>query len=339
MNPVKPQNTKWAEIRAHGLLGRPLLPFFRPQNNRWLALVGLPIFGITLYWMFTYSGPYRYLAEFELKWIGSYGPELTAAVVFLGLFLGFLYIAVAIKFLFRGAERLVPGMPAATATTPVAANKAQEPRLPYLPFLPLPYLWARYLRSVLILFVCFVFFGMGAYSYYNGTHAGSLRQLNAVDFQSGKLRSHIVYADVRGHLSGHYMSKDYYLYIPMTSEKNSASPVQLLVGVQEHEAHKYLHREADGTYRVRGVADKGLRLDGDVKYAFEKNGIAMADTVWVMHAGRDPSGDRKGGLLMMGCAAALAGLVFAWQSYRKRKTAANARQRARVPTLIGTGAG
>jgi hypothetical protein len=321
MNPVKQQNNRWAEIREHGLLGRPLQPFFKPQNTKWLALVGLPSFGITFYWMFTYSGPYRYLAEWELKWLGSYGPELTAGVVFLGLFLGFLYTAASIKLLFQGAERPVPGLPAATPVTPVAANLTQEPRLPYLPFLPLPYLWARYLRSVLILLLCFVFFGMGAYSYYNGTHVGALQQLNAADFQSGKLHSHIVYADVRGHLSGHYMSKDYYLYIPMTSEKNSAMPVQLLVGVQEHEARKYLHRQADGTYSVRGVADKGLRLNGDVKYAFEKNGIAMADTVWVMHAGRDPSWDRKGGLLMMGSGASLAGLVFAWQSYRKRKRA------------------
>jgi hypothetical protein len=148
---------------------------------------------------------------------------------------------------------------------------------------------------------------------------GSLRQLSAADFQSGKLQSHIVYADVRGHLSGHYISKDYYLYIPMTSEKNSASPVQLLVGVQESETRKYLHREADGTYGVRGIADK--RLEGDVKYAFEKNGTPMADTVWVVHAGRAPSDDRTMGLSVMAFGVVFAGLLFAWQSYQKRKRA------------------
>jgi len=62
MNPVKPQNSKWAEIREHGLFGRQLEPAFKPQHGKWVALVGLAIMGITVYWMFTYSGPYRYLA-------------------------------------------------------------------------------------------------------------------------------------------------------------------------------------------------------------------------------------------------------------------------------------
>jgi hypothetical protein len=306
MNPVRPQNTKWAEIREHGLFGRQLEPVFKPQHGKWVALLALPIVGITLYWMFTYSGPYRYLAELELKWIGSYEPALTAVVILLGLSLGLLCIAAAIKSLFRGAERPVPGMP----TAPTAISE---------PAIQLVERWKAYIRYAALPALALVLCGMGAYTYYNGTHVGSLQQLSAADFQSGKLQARLVYADVRGHLSGHQIIKDYYLYIPMTSEKNAASPVQLLVGVQENEARKYLHREADGTYSVRGVADKGLGLEGDVKYAFEKNGVAMADTVWVVHAGRNPSADRKLGMLMMGCGAALAGLVFGWRSYQKRK--------------------
>jgi hypothetical protein len=312
MNPVKPQDSKWAEIREHGLFGRQLEPvLFKPQNTKWLALVGLPIFGIIFYWMFTYSGPYRYVTELELKWIGSYDPALNAVVIFLGLSLGLLCTTAAIKLLFRGAERPAPGMPTAPTAIPEPAIQLVER-------------WQRNARYALMCAAPLLVFGIGAYFYYNGTHVGSLQQLSVADFQSGKLQSHILYADVRGHLSGHYISKDYYLYIPMTSEKNSASPVQLLVGVQENETRKYLHREADGTFRVRGVADKGMRLEGDVKYAFEKNGIAMADTVWVVHAGRDPSWDRKMGILVMGFGVALAGLVFAWRSYQKRKKAAAA---------------
>jgi hypothetical protein len=154
------------------------------------------------------------------------------------------------------------------------------------------------------------------------THAGSLQRLSAADFQSGKLQARLVYAEVRGHLGAHRISKDDYLYIPMASEKNAAAPVQLLVGVNEHEIRKYFHREGDGTFIVRGVADKGL--EGDVKYAFEKSGVAVANPVWVMHAGRDPSLDRATGLSMMGLGVALAGLVLGWQSYRRRKRAAAA---------------
>src|SRR5260370_34072565 len=68
---------------------------------------------------------------------------------------------------------------------------------------------------------------------------------------------------------------------------------------------KYMHREVDDTFVVRGVADKGL--EGDVKYAVEKNGVTVGDSVWVVHAGRDPSGDKTFGLVMMGVGIVVAG--------------------------------
>jgi hypothetical protein len=320
MNPVTPQDTKRAEIREHGLFGRQLEPVFRGKMGKLLALaLGAVPLGISFYWMFTYSGPYRYLAELEQKWIGSYERNLTFLLVFSGLFLGLLFgltgIAVAIKLLFRGAERPVPGMPTAPMATPGIAPTA----IPQ-PAIQLSERYQRNVRYAVMFATPLILFGMGAYSYYNGTQVGSLQQLSVADFQSGKLQSHIVYADVRGHLSGHYISKNDYLYIPMASQKNAASPVQLLVGVNDSEKRKYLHREADGTFRVRGIADKGV--EGDVKYAFEKNGTSMADTIWVVHAGRAPSDDRMMGLSVMGFGVVLAGLLFAWQSYQKRKRAA-----------------
>ena len=315
MNPVKPQNSKWAEIREHGLFGRQLEPAFKPQHGKWVALVGLAILGITFYWMFTYSGPYRYLAELQLKWFASYDSNLTTLLVFSGLVLGLLGIAMTIKLLFRGAERPVPGMPTAPLATPAIAPTAIPESA-----IQVAERWQRYCRYSVMYGAPLVLFGTGAYSYYNGTHAGNLQQLSAADFQSGNVQARVVYADVRGHLSGRYLSNGDYLYIPMTSEKNAAAPVQLLVGVNEHEMRKYVHRETDGTFIVRGVADK--RLQGYVRYAFEKSGVAVANPVWVVHAGREPSWDRKGGLSVMGFGAALAGLVFAWQSYRKRKRAA-----------------
>src|SRR6266581_4073390 len=228
------------------------------QNNKAGLTLAAAMVALTLYWAFTYSGPYRYLAELQLKQFGVYYSEATAIVT------------------------------------------ASEP-------------WLRYFRYGALL----VPFGFGGWTYYNGTHAGSLQQLTAVDFQNGKLQAHLVYADVRGHLSGTYLSKEHYLYIPMSAEQNAAAPVQLVVGVNEKEMRKYMHREADGTFVVRGVADKGL--EGDVKYAFEKNGVTVGDSVWVVHAGRDPSGDKTFGLVMMGVGIVVAGLVFGLDGFRKRK--------------------
>jgi hypothetical protein len=311
MNQVKPQNSKWAEIREHGLFGRYLVPVLkRPRNSKLVALVTLALVGVTFYWMFTYTGPYRYFAELQIQWFGSYAPKITYTIVFSGLFLVTASIAAIQAFLLKGAEMPVPGMPTATPVAPVAANDTRQ-------------LTLELVRYFALLLACFVIFAMGAYSYYKGAHAGSLRQLSAADFQSGKLQARLVYADVRGHLNRPYLSKDNYLYLPMTSEEHATGPVALVVGINENEIRKYVHREADGTYGVRGIAHKGL--EGDVKYAFEKNGTPMADTVWLVHAGRAPSDDKRVGLIMTGLGVALAGFLFCFESYRKRKRAASAR--------------
>lgn len=93
-----------------------------------------------------------------------------------------------------------------------------------------------------------------------------------------------------------------------------------MVGVNENEQQKYVRREADGTFTVRGIADKGLQAD--VKYAFARNGLTVADPVWVVHAGRDPSWDKEAGLMVMAAGIVLAGVVMGLESYKKRKRTA-----------------
>jgi hypothetical protein len=269
------------------------------KNNKAGMALALVMVGVTLYWCFTYSGPYRYLAELQLKWFRVYYPELTGMIIILGL----LGVVLAIKLLFRGAERAVPGAPTAAANFSATNTAVQEP-------------WLRYVRYAFLL----VPFGLGGWMYYNGTHTGGLQQLNAADFQSGQLQSRVLYADVRGYLHAPSLSKDHYRYIPMASEETRSGPVQLVVGIDQSAVRKYMHREADGTISVRGVVDKGL--NGDVKYAFEKNGIAVADSVWVVHAGRDPYKDKNFGLFMIGVGLAMVALIFGLESYRKKKRTA-----------------
>jgi len=271
------------------------------KTNKFVTASVIVMVGITLYWTFTYSGPYRYLAELQVKWLGYYVPKLTAMVIILG----FLAIAGVIKVVLRGAERPVPGP--LNAPVPAAPTKNGA---------PVPQNWLQFVRYAGPVIVV----GFGGWMYFNGTQAGSLQQLTAVDFEPGKLQSRIVYADVRGHLSGTYLNKENYLYIPMYTDAKGKSPVRLVVGVNEKEANKRLHAEADGSVTVRGVADKGL--EGDVKYAFEKNGMAVADTVWVIHTGRAPSDDRIAGTILAAIGVVLAGVIFAIDSFKKRKNAA-----------------
>lgn len=271
-----------------------------PKNSRLAAIAVAVMVGFTLYWAFTYSGPYRYLAELQIKWFGYYVPKLTAIVIILGVLL----IAGAIKVVLRGAERPVPG----------PANAPDEGSSVKTAAVPQP--WLRYVRYCAPLIIV----GFGGWMYFNGTQAGSLQQLKAADFESGRLQSRIVYADVRGHLSGMYLNKENYLYISMYTDANGKSPVKLVVGVNEKDANQRLHAEADGSVTVRGIGDKGL--EGDVKYAFEKNGMAVADPVWVVHVGRAPADDRVAGVIMMAIGVGLAGIFFAVDSYKRRKNAA-----------------
>jgi hypothetical protein len=273
-----------------------------PQNKKLPAILAMGLVGVTLYWSFTYTGPFRYLAELQLKWFHSYSPKLTAMVIILGL----LGIAALVKLVLRGAERPVPGTPNA-APAPTSSLSLPGASVVARPL-------AYYVRFVAPLFV----FGFGAWAYSNGVQAGSLQELSVDDFQNGNLHARIVYAQVTGRLSEMYISKSHYLYIPMSAK--AGTPVQLLVGVSENQANRYLHREADGSFTVQGVADKGL--EGDVKYAFEKNGIPVADPVWIVHTGREPGGDKKFGAIMMIAGIALSALLYGLDSYRQRKNTA-----------------
>lgn len=259
------------------------------------AVAAIATLGITLYWTFTYTGPYRYLAESQIRWFGYYEPKLTAAVIVLG----FLLLAAAINVVSGGAPR-------ADATAVPVRNVRNSLR-------PQPWLeHARYAGPLIVV-------GLGGWFYLNGTQARDLQQWNAADFESGKLHSRILYGDVRGHLGTMYLSKEDYLYIPMSSQAGGGSPVRLVVGVNEKDADNHMHAEADGSVTVRGVVDKGLR--GDVRYAFEKNGMAVADTVWVVHVGRAPSDDRMIGAIMAAIGVVFAGLLLGADSYRKKRAA------------------
>ena len=268
-------------------------------NDKTAIVVSLLGVGASLYWMFTYSGPYRYLAELQLKLFGWYVPKLTMLVIVLG----FLAIAAVIKAIFRGAERPAPTMPQPQTTAPAQPATAPAANLP-------PYWRVAFFVVPL---------GLGCWMYFNAVQAGQLRQLNVADFGNGRVTSRVLYADIRGHLGESYMMKDNYYYIPMLASDGSPERAHVLIGVNKNQIKNYLHRDADGSFNVRGMVDRNL--EGDMRAAFEKNKIPLAETVWVLHTGRDPVSDQKLGLGLIGFSIVVGALLGVLLANRAKKAA------------------
>jgi hypothetical protein len=254
-----------------------------------------PIMGVSFYWMFTYSGPYRYLAEQQIKWFGWYVPKVTLLLIVLGLF----GIAALGKLILQGAERPAPVLPQPAGTASAGVGGRATPGVASLQ-------WRTWYLAIPLL--------MGGYFYLNATQAGALRQLQAEDFGGGRVTSRVVYADVRGQLSRDYMMSDDYMYVPMRQSNEASEPVHVLVGIDKARIKEYLHRQPDGTFVVRGIVQKDL--GNDVKAAFEKNGLALAEPCWVVHTGRDPQGDRNVALIVIGISAVAGALGAGWAKYK-----------------------
>src|ERR1043165_9573344 len=79
--------------------------------------------GLTIYFATTYTGVYRWLAELQLKYAGSYETQITFIVTLLILLAPFLVIA----WILKKADRLAMGpatatAPASPATPPATAS-------------------------------------------------------------------------------------------------------------------------------------------------------------------------------------------------------------------------
>ena len=108
-----------------------------------------------------------------------------------------------------------------------------------------------------------------------------------------------------------------YMYVPMRQSENASEPVHLLVGVDKARLKEYVHRQPDGSFVARGIVQKDL--GGDVKVAFEKNGIVLGEPCWVVHTGRDPKGERNTALIIIAISGVAGALAAGWAKYKSAK--------------------
>src|SRR5436190_982229 len=78
-----------------------------PAKNQQLTATGwvglIATMGLTFYFMFTYTGPFKWIAELQLKWMESYSEKLTFVVTMLVLFVP---LAVLWKFVQTAVKKL-----------------------------------------------------------------------------------------------------------------------------------------------------------------------------------------------------------------------------------------
>jgi hypothetical protein len=263
---------------------------------------------ITCYWMFTYSGPYRYLAELQIKWLGAYNVAGTFMLVVLGWALPFAIVFGIVRLSLFGVPKDM------AARWREVKHGAMHQDI----FAAMPPPWVRLrLGRFVVLLTCL---GIAAWFFYNGTTAGPLQHLDAADFQSGSVHGHVVFADVRGRINQNYLINEHDdVYIPMTSSTDPHATVHVLVTTTRSQMRKQIRSEGHGTYTVRGSANKWL--PADIKYAFAKSGYNLAVSVWVVRAGHSPSSDRDMALISVALGIVLAA-IFKYLENRARRRAA-----------------
>src|SRR6266566_8783614 len=147
-----------------------------PAKNQGLTPIGwaglIAMLALTFYFMFTYTGPFKWLAELQLKWIGSYSEKLTFIVT---MFVVLIPLAIAWKFVLVAVKRLGPGSAATSSEmgAPVDATAAAKPKIE-----------AGF--GGFLVFLGVIVLGIGAFMYYRGATAGELMRVSAKELEEGR---------------------------------------------------------------------------------------------------------------------------------------------------------
>src|SRR6266550_424857 len=143
-----------------------------PKNKQmsaaaWASI--LLLMALPFYFMFTYTGPYQWLAELQLRLMNSYSEKLTLVLTMLLVILPAAGIA---KLVAVTVKRMGPGAGAVAAVAAGSTGtKAGDWRIPQWVILPM--------LGVIV-------FGIGAVMYWRGATAGPLTVVSVQELEEGK---------------------------------------------------------------------------------------------------------------------------------------------------------
>jgi len=216
------------------------------------ALVGtIALVAISFYFMLTYTGPFQWLAELQLRWMDSYNEKLT---LILTVFVLFIPAAAAWKIVKVSVRTMGPD---STATPQEGVyRKARNIHLPGVLILPL-------LGAIV--------FGIGAFMYWRGMTAGPLTAVKAKELEDGK-KPASSYLTIEGvpvwDEAVTFKKSGKESYLPVVSQDWKGGPVAVYVECNEDDLPG-----SPGPLEMKtftGMTEVG-GLPGPVRVAFEKS--------------------------------------------------------------------
>jgi len=249
------------------------------------------------YWWWSYSGPFRWLAERQLQWFGAYEESitfvLTAAIAIAPVVLA----GVAIKKL---------GFAAPTPPQDQAAQPPQHVK------------WGPFALCGFFVVIGLVVGGIGISEYYRARRESSSTAFSLNEIEAGKKVDRVWVEvqgrplfDVAGSMSS---SSSETIYLPVVSENwKKGQPISVYLEVSEHEMDATL-KAASGKYQ--GMVSVG-GLPGMVREDFKRRGLMPAEGYIMIDYHRTPANKLSGAYFLLITAGVICLIGFAMLAYEK----------------------
>jgi hypothetical protein len=254
-------------------------------------LLGIVCAVPTVYWAATYSGPYRWIAEMQLRWMGMYEGGITFV---LALFLV-----------------LVPLLGVRFLVKKLAFSKQREEGAD-------PGWWqqvSKYFADLMLVLIGVIFVGVGAFLYFRVMGEAQATAVDVADLEGGK-RAGKLWLEVSGRLlfdDAGAVEKNHVTtyYAPVVSESwSSGNPVAVYLEVHERDLGQELKNKAVGKYK--GMVTVG-GLPGMAREDLKKRGFGPAEGYVMLDYKNGPADVQKGArhLMIAGAVVGAVGLVIA----------------------------
>lgn len=260
----------------------------RPAAPAWLhPVLFLLWMGAGCAWWFTFSGPYRWLAEWQMSWMDAHYPAITAGIP---IALGWVASDFAIS-------RLLGTRMLGRDESPLRALAGLKRLAPVAVLAVGGVLAANWNRQIV--------------------DAGALLAATPADLAAHADRAGL-YLALTGVADPRMAVTKGDAYFPLRQAgEGPDAPAVAVVAMREEE----VRRHADGTVTAQGMAARDM--DASMRRFFEQQGVRLAADPWVVRTWHTPRSMRTGLWLILGMTAVMAAVLAVLQALEARKAASS----------------